>query len=105
MEDVPPQPTGLEPLEKVWDPKLGDYAWRQAQPTHCQRDHPYVVGRESRVSISWVGCGCRNAVKAGGGGHDVYWCWTRVDGEECRDQRWQPECLDPNRRASGHWQG
>jgi len=101
MEGVPPQPTGLEPLVEVYDRRLGYKVWKQIQPTHCQLDHPYAGGR---VSISWVGCHCENAKRANHG-HSVYYCANRVDGEDCRDARWQPACLDPSRQNETHRQG
>jgi hypothetical protein len=101
MGEIPPQPTGLEPLVEVFDKKLGYRVWKRPQPTHCHQGHPYAGGR---VSISWVGCHCENAQQSSNG-HSVYYCANRVGDEYCRDQRWQPACLDPSRQNETHRQG
>jgi hypothetical protein len=101
MEEIPPQPTGHEPLVEVFDPRVGYTVWREAQPTHCHRRHPYRIGTASaQVAISWVGCGCDNASR--GGGHEIYRCWADVEGQPCRDERWLPECVDPSRQAESN---
>jgi hypothetical protein len=102
MGKTPPQPTGKEPTFRRWNAAKGAHEQVEVQPTHCHKGHRYVVGRDSYVSISWVGCGCSDARN---GGHNIYFCWTVVDGRVCRDERWQPACTDPDRRARGHYQG
>jgi len=103
MGEIPPQPTGHEPLVRRWNAAKGYAEWVEVQPTHCAEGHPYLIGRpDAQVSISWVGCGCDNAR---GGGHSLYICYQRVNGADCRDVRWLPECVNPERQASGHYQG
>lgn len=99
---MPQQPDGTEPLVRRWNAAKGYHEWVEVQPTHCHREHPYRIGRpDAQVTISWAGCGCPGAR---GGGHRIYVCDQKVNGGECRDERWLPECTDPSRRARGHWQ-
>jgi hypothetical protein len=99
MAEIPEQPTGLEPLVEVYDRQLGYKVWKRPQPSHCHLGHPYRIGTPAaKVTISWVGCRCANAAEASNG-HSVYYCRTLTDGQECRDERWQPVCLDPSRQA------
>jgi hypothetical protein len=97
MAEIPPQPTGHEPTRPRYNRRLGYVEQVEVQPTHCHRAHPYRIGtQQARVSISWVGCSCADARS---GGHNLYFCRTIVDGQECGDVRWQPECEDPSQRA------
>lgn len=96
MEDVPPQPTGHEPLVQRWNKVKGYAEWVEVQPAQCHRGHPYGIGTPAaQVSISWVGCRCDGARN---GGHSIYNCRTKTDGQECRDRLWIPECSDPSRQ-------
>lgn len=86
-----PQPTGKEPLTPVVG-RDGVTRWGRPRPTECAAGHPLVPGT---LSISWVGCQCPDAMS---GGHELWFCHTVVEGRECNQPRWQPQCQDPSRR-------
>jgi len=99
MGEVPPQPTGDEPLVEVPDSKLGR-AFKPVEPTHCELGHPYRRG----VSTShWFGCRCKKATR--GGGHWRIYCDVPTADGPCPNRRIWPECLDPSRQGEANRRG